>query len=81
MSELVETLNRVKKRRVTLSSDTKGWYACTLEQPIEFSKGFLYWVDEFTTGKFFVDPHHLLFEKSEDAFAFKMGFGNAKKKL
>ena len=82
MPELVEQLARVRKRRICNSDEVPDGYISVINTgPIPFEKGLLYWIEEYTSGKFYIDPCTLAFEKSEDAVIFNMGFGKPEDKL
>lgn len=81
MSDALERLNRVKKRRVTDPNEIKGWSRYDVDSPIRFGGGVLFWIDEYTTGRFYVDTGTIAFENDEDLFAFRLGFGRAKDRI
>lgn len=80
MSEsIVDIVQRVRERRVIdLYEVPNTWHCCYVREDhkIGFRGQILRWVDEYTTGKFYIDANNIIFEKSEDAFIFELGFGN-----
>lgn len=82
---IVEIVSRVRKRRVIDldSVPLELWHCCYVREDdkIGFRGQILRWIDEYTTGKFYIDANNIIFEKSEDAFIFELGFGNPAKML
>lgn len=69
MSALYAVAN-TRERRERMITETKEWHIFKVKR----KEGLLLWINEYTTGRFYLDLMTVAFEKSEDALIFQMWY-------